>query len=285
LTSSRRLKASRRAVEELSANALAAMLWVFECWAHEHQVAPAGDWKTWVILGGRGAGKTRAGSEWVRAQVEGAGPYDPGQARRVALVAETLDQARDVMVMGDSGIIACSPEDRRPVWQATQRRLLWPNGAQAQIFSAYDPDRLRGPQFDAAWVDELAKWKNGKAAWNMLQFGLRLGRAPRQVVTTTPRSTALLRDVLAQADTVLTKAPSQANRAYLADGFLEHVEGLYGGTRMAPLWTLERFDAARLHQVPPLDRVVVAVDPPVTSGAGADACGMGHPDGMGAGGD
>ena len=162
--------------------------------------APAGekgaffleDGQTWVILGGRGAGKTRAGAEWVRMMVEGSGPLDAGQARRVALVGETIDQVREVMVMGESGIIACSPPDRTPVWEAGRKRLVWPNGAIAQAFSAHDPEGLRGPQFDAAWVDELAKWRNAQATWDMLQFGLRLGENPRQCVTTTPRNVAVL---------------------------------------------------------------------------------------------
>lgn len=116
----------------------------------EHQLPPEGAWRSWVILGGRGAGKTRAGAEWVRAQVEGARPLDPGRASRVALVGETFDQVRDVMIKGDSGILACSPPDRRPEWRAGERKLVWPNGAEAQAFSAYDPEGLRGPQFDAA---------------------------------------------------------------------------------------------------------------------------------------
>ena len=127
-----------------------------------------------MILGGRGAGKTRAGAEWVRAQVEGARTLTKGRAKRVALVAETLDQARDVMIFGDSGIMKCSLPDRRPKWEASKKRLLWPNGATATIYSAHDPESLRGPQFDAAWVDELAKWRNAQATWDMLQFALRL---------------------------------------------------------------------------------------------------------------
>ncbi|MEQ8294282.1 MAG: glycoside hydrolase TIM-barrel-like domain-containing protein [Roseovarius sp.] len=119
-----------------------------------HQMPPEGDWRAWVAMGGRGAGKTRAGAEWVRAQVEGGKPLDKGRCRRVALVAETVDQARDVMVFGESGILACSPPDRRPEWQATRRRLVWPNGAAAQVFSASEPESLRGPQFDCAWADE-----------------------------------------------------------------------------------------------------------------------------------
>lgn len=148
---------------------------MFEFWALPHQIAPDGAWKTWVIMGGRGAGKTRAGAEWVRAQVEGALPAEAGRAKRVALVGETVDQVREVMVFGESGILACSPPDRRPEWQAGRRQLVWPNGAVAQVFSAHDPDSLRGPQFDAAWVDELAKWKKGQETWDMLQFALRLG--------------------------------------------------------------------------------------------------------------
>jgi hypothetical protein len=129
--------------------------YLFEFWALPHQIPPEGDWKTWVVMGGRGAGKTRAGTEWVRSQVEGSGPDQPGLARRVALVAETYDQAREVMVHGESGILACTPADRRPRWHAERRLLVWPNGAEAKVFSAHDHEALRGPQFDAAWADEI----------------------------------------------------------------------------------------------------------------------------------
>ena len=141
-------------IEALKPEELRALPFLFDFWALPHQLPPEGDWKTWLVLGGRGAGKTRAGSEWVRAQGEGSLPTDEGQARRVALVGETYDQARDVMVFGDSGILACTPPDRRPRWEATRRRLIWPNGAEAQVFSAQSCEGLRGPQFDAAWADE-----------------------------------------------------------------------------------------------------------------------------------
>ncbi len=216
----------------LSPNALMSLPWLFEHWALGHQLPPEGDWTTWVILGGRGAGKTRAGAEWIRAQVEGGKPGDPGSSSRVALVGETLDEAREVMVFGASGILACSPPDRRPEWQATRKRLVWPNGAVAQIFSASDPESLRGPQFDAAWCDELGKWKKGEAAWDMLQFALRLGDRPRAVVTTTPRSEPLLTALLAAAGTVVTRAPTAANRMHLAEGFVEAVTAKYAGTRL-----------------------------------------------------
>jgi phage terminase large subunit-like protein len=272
----------------LSDNALAALPWLFEIWALPHQLPPEGVWKTWVIMGGRGAGKTRAGAEWVRAQVEGATPLGPGRARRVALLGETVDQVREVMVKGDSGIVACSPPDRRPLWEATRKRLVWPNGAVAQVFSAHDPDSLRGPQFDAAWADELAKWPKGQEAWDQLQFALRLGDNPRQVVTTTPQNVGVLKDILKNPSTVMTHAPTDANRAHLAASFLEEVRSRYGGSIKGrqeldgilveevegALWSVAALDALRVSKLPAFSRVVVAVDPAVTGGSGSDECGI-----------
>lgn len=272
----------------LSQNALLSLPWLFEFWALPHQLPPRGSWKTWVIMGGRGAGKTRAGSEWVRAQVEGAGPTDPGIAKRVALVGETVDQVREVMVMGESGIIACSPPDRRPEWQATRQQLVWPNGAVAQVFSAHDPERMRGPQFDAAWADELGKWKKGGEAWDQLQFALRLGKSPRCVVTTTPRNVQVLKAMLKNPSTVITHAPTEANRAYLAESFLAEVQARYGGTRLGrqelegvlvedeegALWTPAMLERAHVAELPTFSRIVVAVDPPVTSTKQSDECGI-----------
>ncbi|MEI4469827.1 terminase family protein [Frigidibacter sp. MR17.24] len=272
----------------LSDASLLALPWIFEFWALPHQLPPAGAWRTWAILGGRGAGKTRAGAEWVRAQVEGPRAADPGRARRVALLAETYDQGRDVMVFGESGILACSPPDRRPAWEATRRRLVWPNGAVATVHSAQEPDALRGPQFDAAWVDELAKWKKGAEAWDMLQFALRLGTHPQQVVTTTPQNVDVLKAVLRNPSTVTTHAPTEANRAHLAASFLAEVEARYGNTRLGrqelmgeliedvegALWTTAMLEAARAEAAPQLDRVVVAVDPPATGRGSSDACGI-----------
>jgi len=272
----------------LSENAVLALPYLFDLWAMPHQLPPGGDWKTWAILGGRGAGKTRAGAEWVRAQVEGALPLDPGRATRVALLGETVDQVREVMIFGDSGILACSPADRMPKWESGRKRLIWPNGAVAQVFSAHDPESLRGPQFDAAWADELAKWKRGREAWDMLQFGLRLGDCPQQVVTTTPQNVPVLKEILAAASTVSTSAPTRANRAYLARSFLQEVTGKYGGTRLGrqeldgemlaesdgALWSGTMIDAASIDAVPDLDRIVVAVDPPVTGKRDSDDCGI-----------
>ncbi|MEM1273878.1 MAG: terminase family protein [Pseudomonadota bacterium] len=281
-------KTTETFLEGLSDQALAALPYLFEFWALPHQMPPDGSWKTWVILGGRGAGKTRAGSEWVRSMVEGATPEAPGRAKRVALVGETYDQALAVMIRGDSGLLAVSPPDRAPKWIAGERRLIWPNGAEAQVFSAHDPEALRGPQFDAAWCDELAKWKNGQAAWDMLQFGLRLGRDPRQLVTTTPRNVDVLKDILNRATTVTTHASTEANRAYLAPSFLDDVKARYGDTRLGrqeldgvlmedvegALWTRDALDAARITEVPDGLHISVAVDPPVTGHAGSDECGI-----------
>ncbi|WP_103255785.1 DNA-packaging protein [Tabrizicola aquatica] len=272
----------------LSQNALLSLPWLFEFWALPHQLPPRGDWKTWVIMGGRGAGKTRAGSEWVRAQVEGPGPGDPGRSKRVALVGETVDQVREVMVMGESGILACSPPDRKPEWQATRQQLVWPNGAVAQVFSAHEPEAMRGPQFDAAWADELGKWKKGAEAWDQLQFALRLGKNPQAVVTTTPRNVGVLKAILKNPSTVITHAPTEANRAYLAESFLAEVQARYGGTRIGrqelegvlvedeegALWTQTMLERARLDTLPVFNRVVVAVDPPVTSMKTSDECGI-----------
>ncbi len=265
-----------------------ALPYLFEFWAMEHQMPPEGDWRNWVIMGGRGAGKTRAGAEWVRMMVEGSKPLDPGRASRVAIVAETLDQAREVMVFGESGILACSPPDRRPSWIAGRKVLQWPNGAEAQIFSAHDPEALRGPQFDAAWVDELAKWPKAQDTWDMLQFALRLGDHPQVCATTTPRNVPVLKKILSLSSTVVTHAPTEANRANLADSFLAEVQERYAGTRLGrqelegiliddidgALWTHKGLEGLRVEHAPDVDRIVVAVDPPVTGTAGSDECGI-----------
>lgn len=285
------LPPSQRAalLEGLSAETLVAMPFLWELWAHPlHQQAPEGDWQTWVILGGRGAGKTRAGAEWVRSRVEGATPDAPGPCRRIALLGETMDQARAVMVEGDSGILASSPPDRRPEFISSRGVLRWSNGAEAHLHSAVNHEALRGPQFDGAWSDELAKWRHARDAWDMLQFTLRLGDDPRQIVTTTPRDVQALHSILEADGTVISRAGTEANRAYLAPGFIERLEARYGGTwlgrqelqgellrgREGALWTRTMIDAGRLPAPDDLTRVVVAVDPPVTSGRGSDECGI-----------
>ncbi len=272
----------------LSAAQLVALPHLFDFWAMPHQLPPEGDWRNWVILGGRGAGKTRAGAEWIRAMVEGSTPGARGEARRVGFIAETIEQAREVMVFGESGIMAISPPDRRPEWVSGRRLLIWPNGATAQLFSAHEPETLRGPQFDAVWADELAKWRNGRDTWDMVQFCLRLGAHPRSCITTTPRRVAVLRDLLAADTTVMTHAPTQANRANLAPGFLAEIEARYGGTSLGrqeidgamltevdgALWSPAQLATCQAATHPVMGRIVVAIDPPGTAHAGSDECGI-----------
>ncbi|KHA52060.1 Phage DNA Packaging Protein [Sulfitobacter geojensis] len=275
-------------LDDLEKEELLALPYLFEFWAMDHQLPPEGAWRTWVVMGGRGAGKTRAGAEWVRSVVEGARPFDEGACRRVALVGETIEQVREVMIFGDSGILACSPEDRRPDWEAGRKRLVWPNGAVATVHTAHDPEGLRGPQFDAAWVDELAKWKRGQEAWDQLQFALRLGDDPRVCVTTTPRNVDVLKRLLASPSTVQTHAPTEANAANLASSFLDEVKARYKGTRLGrqeldgvlladaegALWTSAALEEQRIEEAPAFDRIVVGLDPAASAGMGADECGI-----------
>lgn len=283
----------QRFVEELTRDELEQLLYDWLIWAREEQLPPltppgTGAWTTWVFLGGRGAGKTRAGAEWVRGVALGAPPFAARPAPRIALIAETLDQARMVMVEGVSGVLSVHPRRERPQFSFARRELRWPNGAMAQIFSADDPESLRGPQFAAAWCDELAKWRYAEAAWDMLQFALRLGEAPRQLVTTTPRPSPLLKRLLADPRTVLTHARTEANAANLAPTFLSAIVGRYQGSRLGrqeldgeiiedrsdALWSRDAIEGARVDTAPALERIVVAVDPPVSSGASSDACGI-----------
>lgn len=275
----------------LSAAELSFLHHDFELWARDDQLPPCGNrgaqtWTTWLMLGGRGAGKTRAGAEWVRALVHDDAPGP--SAARIALVGETFADARAVMVEGVSGLLAVHPPDTKPVFEPSKRQLTWANGAVAQLFSAEDPESLRGPQFSAAWCDELGKWRRPGETWDMLQFGLRLGERPRQVVTTTPRPTKLIKALLADPRTVVSRVATEANAANLAPGFLEAIVGRYRGTRLGrqeldaelledradALWPRELIERARVRAAPPLVRIVVGVDPPATSGPHADACGI-----------
>jgi phage terminase large subunit-like protein len=245
-------------------------------------------WTTWLVLGGRGAGKTRAGSEWVRGIALGEPDFSDHAVGHIALIGETFADARNVMVEGPAGILAVHARRERPTWSPSLRRLEWPNGAVAQVFSAEDPDSLRGPQFEAAWADELAKWKHGEETWDMLQFGVRLGTRPRQMVTTTPRPIPLLKRLLADPKVAVSRVRTVDNAANLAPAFLETVIGRYGGTRLGrqeldgeiiedrpdALWTRDVIELNRVGEAPSLMRIVVAVDPPASSSKRADACGI-----------
>jgi len=195
--------------------------------AHGGQRGPQGDWTTWLVLGGRGGGKTRAGAEWVADRVREGG--------RIALVGQGLHDVREVMIEGPSGIRALPRYGLggRPRWEASRRRLVWPNGAVAMAFSAEDPESLRGPQFGAAWADEWCAWRKPEATLALLRMGLRLGARPRLVLTTTPKPTAALRRLLKEPGLARSDLPTRVNAAHLAPAFLEGLESLYGGTRLA----------------------------------------------------
>jgi len=253
-------------------------------WGRPNQQAPKGDWRTWLLLAGRGFGKTRSGAECIRDQVIHHG------RRRIALVAPTAADARDVMVEGESGLLAIGPPQQRPQYEPTKRRLTWPNGAIATTYSADEPERLRGPQHDAAWCDEIASWRYPEA-WDMLMFGLRLGPDPRVVVTTTPKPIKIIRELIADPTTVITRGSTYDNRFNLPAAFLAQIVKKYEGTRLGrqelnaellddvpgALWTRALIEAARPpigFVLPDLVRVVVAIDPAVSSGEDADETGI-----------
>jgi phage terminase large subunit-like protein len=254
--------------------------WTFN--GRREQKPPDGDWRTWLIMGGRGSGKTRAGAEWVHALASAEERSD----LRIALVAETLGDAREVMIDGVSGICRVARK-KMPDFEVSRRRLVWPNGAMAQIFSSEDPESLRGPQFHFAWCDELAKWKHAEETFDMLQFGLRLGTDPRQLITTTPRPVPILKRLINEAGTRLVRLSTQSNAGNLAPGFIEALEARYGGSRLGrqelggeliddredALWKRSDLDACRTKSIAPLRRIVVAVDPPAGAGE-ASRCGI-----------
>jgi phage terminase large subunit-like protein len=239
--------------------------------ARPEQRPPAGDWRTWLVMSGRGWGKTATGTQWVRWNVQ------QGAARRVALVGSTAADVRDVMVEGPSGLLrACEMGGIAARYEPSRRRVLFGNGAVAYTYSAEEPDRLRGPQHDLAYSDELAAWQDPDA-WDQLQFGLRLGENPRVCVTTTPRPAPLIRALLADPGTVVTRGSTFDNRDNLAPAFIEQVLKRYEGSRLyaqevlgeivedleGALWRRETIERGRIgpEALPELTRIVVAVDP------------------------
>jgi len=271
-----------------------AYTWPF--WARPQQMAPAGDWNTWFINAGRGFGKTRAGVEWVRGLVKKG-------YKRIAAIAATNSDIERVMINGESGFLSrCWEGDKtdkgvpmgKPVWSPTKRLLTWENGAYVQFFSAEEPERLRGPQFEAAWCDELAAWNRDRDTWDMLQFCLRLGKHPQTCVTTTPKPTKLVRDIMKNPKTVVTYGSTFDNSANLAATYLQSVKDMYDGTRLGrqelyaevldeasgALWTRELLSKCEVEVDDPLAfsetlaRVVVSVDPAVSSNAESDMTGI-----------
>ena len=253
--------------------------WCFK--ARPEQILPPGDWNCWLIQTGRGWGKTRTGAESVIDAVRS------GVAKRVHLVARAASDVRDVMVEGESGILTVSPPDFRPEYEPSKRRLTWPNGAVATTFSSEQPEALRGPQADFAWVDELAAWRYTEA-WDMLLFGLRLGINPRVIVTTTPRPRRFLRDLAGRATTVVTNGSTMENQNNLSPVFIKAIFDRYGDTHLGrqelegelldempgALFTRNLIEKSRAKGHPPLERIVVAVDPATTDKSTSDESGI-----------
>ncbi len=260
------------------------LLWDWQFWARPEQVPPIGDWRVWLVMAGRGFGKTRTGAEWIRQSAK--------RFRLVNIVGATTDDARDIMIEGESGILAICPRDERPVYLPSKRRLEWPNGARTLIFTADEPDRLRGKQHERLWCDEVASWRLGVEAWDQAMFGLRLGADPRCVATTTPKPVTIIRELLTLQDgggVTVTRGSSYDNASNLAPAFFSQIVRKYEGTRLGrqelagelledvegALWNLDAIDRHRIDAVPAgvsLVRVVVAVDPPGTA-TGAE-CGI-----------
>lgn len=273
-------------------------MFAWELHARPAQLPPNSDWRIWLYLAGRGAGKTRAAAEWVRHLAEN------GKAKKIALVAKTAADARDVMVeQGESSILQTARPDFRPMYEPSKRRLTWPNGAIAITYSAEDPEQLRGPQHDAAWVDELAKFGRARETWDNLMLGLRVpgpdGTPPRCLVTTTPRPTPLIVELVKgdklpdgtwrpRSDVVVTRSRTWDNALNLAPTYLDDLRRRYEGTRLGrqeidgeiledvegALWSPDIIDAFRVLLAPDLVQIVVGVDPAVTATETSDETGI-----------
>jgi len=267
----------RRILQSLTPDerALALRSWPF--WARDDQLAPSGKWRIWLFLGGRGAGKTRSGAEWITDGVR------RGKMRRIGLVGTSFHDARSVMIEGESGLLSvCPSADFEP----SNRRVLWANGALADVITADAPDYVRGHQFDAVWADEFCKWPAPQEALDMVLMALRLGRDPRMTVTTTPRAIPALKALLAMPDVAVTRSSTADNAGNLAPTFLAGLELRFAGTRLgrqeleaeliedndAALWRRAWIEKTRVRQAPELIRLVVAVDPPAS--LAGDECGI-----------
>lgn len=244
--------------------------WRWDFLARPSQMPPPGSWKYWLIKAGRGFGKTRAGGEWVREQVK--------HVPLVNLIGATADDARDIMIEGESGLLSICPKWERPLYRKSDRQLIWPNGAKSLIFTADEPERLRGKQHQRIWADELGSWRYAKEAWEQVTLGLRLPPNPQACITTTPRVTPTVKELLADPECVVTQGTSYDNEENLDPSWFRQIIRRYEGTRLGrqellaellddnpgALWKRSYFDDARVARFPELERVVVGVDPAVT---------------------
>jgi phage terminase large subunit-like protein len=291
------LSASERneILRSLSADELTRLEYDWHSWARPPQLIPPGDWRTWLILAGRGFGKSKTGAQTVCELA------DNGHAQYIALIGQSIEEVQKVMIEGESGILRCYPPGRGPIWQPSKNILRWNSGAMATVFSASEPDKLRGPNHDFFWADELAKYSYPQETWDNLQLGLRLGDHPRGIVTTTPRPISTLRDIVKDPTTYITRGSTYENAANLAPKALQKFRDTYEGTRLGrqelhaelldelpgALWQREKIDSLRLRDVhladllQELTRIVVAIDPATTSEEDSDetgiiACGRGR---------
>lgn len=262
-------------LSKLSDDEVLEVLYTWRLWARPEQLAPEGDWLFWLILAGRGWGKTRTGAGWIHEEVEARGPC------RIALIGPTAADVRDVMVGGESGLLATAHPHRRPVYEPSKRLVTFANGAVALCFSADEPERLRGPQFHFGWGDEIAAWRYPEDTWSNFQFGLRLGDNPRAVITTTPKPTKHVKELVADPLTHITRGSTFDNKANLAKTFLSRILKKYDGTRLGrqelyaevlednpgALWKRPNIEDTRVKKHPRLVRIVVAVDPAVSANA------------------
>ena len=287
MTKSRNLlikEVKKRINQELNDRSVLEKKYRWDRVARPGQRIPEGNWHTWLILAGRGFGKTRTGAETIRQWVM------QGDYRHVALIADTESDAREIMIEGESGLLAVHPHTECPLFEPSKRRLTWGNGAVATLYSAENPEKLRGPQFDCAWIDELAKFRMPEKIWEQLHFSLRLGTAPKIIITTTPRSVPLLKKLLSQENkgVVITRGNTFENAGNLSADFIASVKEKYEGTHLGQqelygemltvvegaLWTYECLDAHRIREIPKLKRIVIAVDPAVTHHEKSDETGI-----------
>ena len=267
----------------VSSQSLALLITSWALRAKPHQIPASQDWLIWLLLGGRGAGKTRTGAEWIREQVMEKG------MRRIALVAPTYQDAREVMIEGESGLQNIGYPSERPRYSVSRRRLDWPNGAVGYVFSSEDPDGLRGPQFDCAWADEFCAWTHPKDTLSNLRLALRLGEAPQLVMTTTPKPIPALKQLLSSAGLLISRGATSDNQDNLAPNFLAAMEEAYGGTRLGrqelggefledhpgALWTRQLIeDSIASAPEREFDKIILSIDPPVSTGERADSCGL-----------
>jgi phage terminase large subunit-like protein len=254
---------------KLNTEQVASLRYNWEFWARPGQLEPEGDWRTWLTLAGRGFGKTEIGAQWIRKRVTNG-------AKMVALVAETQKDLEEVMI---PRLLKVTPQDEAPDVRYKPVRIRWPSGAVAYGYNGTEPDQLRGPEFDTAWVDELAKYSKARETWDMLQFTMRRG-TPRVLVTTTPRPIPIIKDIMAKKGTVVTRGKTLDNADNLAAEFIEDIMSKYAGTRLGrqeldgeivddvpgALWTREMLDRNRVAELPDMARVVIGVDPSGTDG-------------------